>query len=423
MVGVFLQSGTPPQAMRQQEPIMSRPIQPTAPLRLAPSKLPAVGTTIFSVMSALAAQHGAVNLGQGFPDFDCDPRLQQALAEAIAAGHNQYAPMAGLPALREALAAKQRALYGHICDAQTDITVTAGATQAIMAAVLALVTAGDEVIVFEPVYDSYIPSITLAGGHAVGIPLDHRHGFAPDWDRVRAAITPRTRLIMLNFPHNPTGRCLRAEDLRALESIVADTGVLLISDEVYEHIVFDGQPHCSVGSSPLLARHAVVISSFGKTFHTTGWKIGYAIAPAALTTEIRKVHQFMVFAVNTPGQHAVAAYLADSTPYRGLPAFYQAKRDLFRDGLADSPFRLQPCEGTYFVLADYSALSDEPDDVFARRLAIEARVAAIPIGVFYERNPAPNDLRVVRLCFAKRDDTLHEGLRRLRDFAARCVNR
>lgn len=393
-------------------PATSRP-------RLAPTKLPAVGTTIFSVMSALAAQHDAVNLGQGFPDFDCDARLQQALTAAMAAGHNQYAPMAGVMALREALAAKQHALYGQACDPQTDITITAGATQAIMAAVLALVGAGDEVIVFEPVYDSYIPAITLAGGHAVGIPLDHRQGFAPDWDRVRAAITPRTRMIMLNFPHNPTGRCLRADDIQALESIVADTGVLLISDEVYEHIVFDGQPHCSIGSSALLAQHAVVISSFGKTLHTTGWKIGYAIAPTALTTEIRKVHQFMVFAVNTPGQHAIAAYLADPAPYLGLSAFYQAKRDLFSAGLAGSPFQLLPCEGTYFVLADYRALSNESDEVFARRLATQARVAAIPVSVFYECSQPPSDLRVVRLCFAKRDDTLREGLRRLTTYAAR----
>lgn len=391
---------------------------PAVGLRIAPSKLPAVGTTIFAVMSALAAEHRAVNLGQGFPDFDCDPRLQRALADAIAGGHNQYAPMAGVPALREALAAKHRALYAHACDPHREITVTAGATQAIMATVLALVAPGDEVIVFEPVYDSYVPSITLAGGRAVGIALDHQHGFAPDWDRVRAAITPRTRLIMLNFPHNPTGRCLRADDIRALESIVADTGVLLISDEVYEHIVFDGEPHRSIGSSALLAQHAVVISSFGKTFHTTGWKIGYAIAPAALTTEIRKVHQFMVFAVNTPGQHAIAAHLSDPAHYLGLPAFYQAKRDLFCEGLADSPFRLRPCEGTYFVLTDYSALADEPDDVFARRLVTEARVAAIPISVFYECTPRPHDLRVVRLCFAKREDTLHEGLQRLRAFAA-----
>jgi methionine aminotransferase len=392
---------------------MNDPVAPLRPLRLGASKLPAVGTTIFSVMSALAAKHGAVNLGQGFPDFDCDPRLQQLFTQAMAAGHNQYAPMPGAPALRQALAAKHARLYGHAYDADSEITVTAGATQAIMASVLALVRTGDEVIVLEPVYDSYVPSITLAGGTAIGVPLDAPRGYAPDWERIRAAITPRTRLLMLNFPHNPTGRCLRDEDLRALERIVEDTGVLLLSDEVYEHIVFDGHPHRSLASSPLLAAHTVVISSVGKTFHATGWKIGYALAPAALTAEIRKVHQFMTFAVNTPGQHAIAAYLADPAPYETLPAFYQAKRDLFCAGLARSRFKLLPCEGTYFVLADYGGIADEPDTQFAQRLITEAGVAAIPISVFYERNAAPAGMRVVRFCFAKRDDTLRSAVERL----------
>ena len=398
---------------------MNDSVPPLAPQRLGPSRLPAVGTTIFSVMSALAARHGAVNLGQGFPDFDCDPRLQQLLTQAMAAGHNQYAPMPGVPALRHALAAKHAQASGHRYDADAEITVTAGATQAIMATVLALVAPGDEVVVLEPVYDSYIPSITLAGGVAVGVPLDAARDFAPDWDRVRAAITPRTRLVMLNFPHNPTGRCLAAADIAALERIVADTGVLLLSDEVYEHIVFDGQPHRSLAGSPLLAQHAVVISSAGKTFHTTGWKIGYALAPARLTAEIRKVHQFMTFAVNTPAQHAIAAYLADPLPYETLPAFYQAKRDLFCAGLADTPFRLRPCPGTYFVLADYSALSAASDEAFAQQLVVEAGVAAIPVGVFYERSPRPADQRIVRFCFAKRDATLHAAVERLRAFAAR----
>ena len=392
---------------------MNHPSAARGELRLGPSKLPAVGTTIFSVMSALAIEHDAVNLGQGFPDFDCDPRLQHLFTQAMAAGHNQYAPMPGVPALRQVLAVKHARLYGHAYDPDTEITVTAGATQAIMAAVLALVRTGDEVIVLEPVYDSYIPSITLAGGKAIGIPLDHARAYAPDWDRVRAAITPRTRLLMLNFPHNPTGRCLSDDDLRALERIVAATGVLLLSDEVYEHIVFDGQPYRSLATSPLLAAHTVVISSVGKTFHTTGWKIGYALAPAALTAEIRKVHQFMTFAVNTPGQHAVAAYLRDAAPYESLPAFYQAKRDLFCAGLARTRFKLLPCQGTYFVLADYGAIADEPDAEFAQRLIREAGVASIPVSVFYERSDRPADRRVVRFCFAKRDETLRTALQRL----------
>jgi methionine aminotransferase len=375
------------------------------------SRLPRVGTTIFTVMSQLAQKHAAVNLGQGFPDFNCDERLQQCLADAVRAGHNQYAPMAGVPALRTALAEKNAALYGHRYDADSEITVTAGATQAIMASVLALVHPGDEVVVLEPTYDSYVPSIELAGGRPVRVPLDAALGYAPDWERVRAAIGPKTRLVMLNFPHNPTGRVLRADDLAALEHIVAETGVWLLSDEVYEHIVFDGVAHQSLMRSPALAARTVVISSFGKTFHTTGWKVGYACAPAALTAEIRKVHQFMVFAVNTPAQHAFAAYLRDPQPYLGLPAFYQAKRDLFVDGLRGTPFRVLPCEGTYFVLADYSALSDEPEPEFAKTMITRYGVAVIPVSVFYD---TPVDRRVVRFCFAKTDATLHEALRRIR---------
>jgi methionine aminotransferase len=378
--------------------------------RLAPSKLPRVGTTIFTVMSQLAVTHRAINLGQGFPDFNCDPRLQEKLAEAVRAGHNQYAPMTGVAALREAIINKNEALYGHRHDMETEITVTAGATQAIMTAVLALVQPGDEVIVLEPVYDSYVPSIMLAGGVPVRVPLDHARGYAPDWERVRRAVTPRTRLLMINFPHNPTGRTLRDDDLAALERIVAETGVLLLSDEVYEHIVFDGEPHRSVLRSPLLASNAVVISSFGKTFHTTGWKVGYACAPAALTAEIRKVHQFNVFAVNTPAQHAFADYLRDPAPYMTLPAFYQAKRDRFVNGLKSTPFRMLPCEGTYFVLADYSAISDAPEEEFAKTMITEYGVAVIPVSVFYE---TPQDHRVVRFCFAKKDETLAAALERL----------
>jgi methionine aminotransferase len=374
------------------------------------SKLPRVGTTIFTVMSQLATTHRAINLGQGFPDFNCDPLLQQKLADAVRAGHNQYAPMAGVAALREAIARKNEALYGHRHDPDSEITVTAGATQAIMTAVLALVHPGDEVIVLEPVYDSYVPAIELAGGTPVFVPLDHAHGYAPNWDRVRQAISPKTRLLMINFPHNPTGRVLRDDDLAALERIVAETGVLLLSDEVYEHIVFDGVPHRSVMRSPLLASGAVVISSFGKTFHTTGWKVGYACAPAWLTAEFRKVHQFNVFAVNTPAQYAFAVYLEDPAPYLGLPAFYQAKRDLFVDGLKATPFRLLPCEGTYFVLADYSAISDLPEVEFAQKMITDFGVAVIPVSVFYE---TPQDHRVVRFCFAKKEETLVAALERL----------
>ena len=380
-----------------------RPIQ-------TPSKLPRVGTTIFTVMSQLAAKHGAVNLGQGFPDFDCDPRLQQRLTDAMQAGHNQYAPMTGVSGLREAIASKNHTLYGHRHDPEAEITITAGATQALMATILALLPAGDEAIVLEPAYDSYAPAIELAGGRPVFVPLDHAQGYVPDWDAVRAAVTNKTRLILLNFPHNPTGRTLRDADIRTLERIVDQTGVLIVSDEVYEHVVFDGMRHCSVMRSPTLAAHSVVISSFGKTFHTTGWKVGYACAPAALSAEIRKVHQFMVFAVNTPAQYALAAHLADARPYLDLSAFYQAKRDLFVSGLARTPFRALACEGTYFVLADYSQISDLPEAEFAKKLIADHGVASIPASVFYD---VPVDHQVVRFCFAKKDSTLQQALARL----------
>ena len=306
------------------------------------SRLPEVGTTIFTVMSQLAIDRGAVNLGQGFPDFDCDPRLQALVTEAMRAGNNQYAPMAGVPALRQAIAEKTARLYKHAYDPDAEVTVTAGATQALMTAILAVVHPGDEVIVLEPAYDSYVPAIRLAGGVPVAVQL--RAGdYAVPWDTVRAAVTPKTRLLIVNSPHNPSGAVFSPADLDALEALVRDFDILLLSDEVYEHIVFDGAPHQSLARRPALAERAFVVSSFGKTFHATGWKIGYCCAPRALTAEFRKVHQFMVFAVSSPMQQALAAWLQDPAPYETLPAFYQAKRDRFRAGLATSAFRLLPC--------------------------------------------------------------------------------
>jgi len=373
------------------------------------SKLPEVGTTIFTVMSQLAVQHGAVNLGQGFPDFDCDPRLQALVSKAMRAGHNQYALMPGVTALREAIAEKTQRLYGHQYHPEREITVTAGATQAIMAAILACVHPGDEVIALEPCYDSYIPGVRLAGGVPVLVQLDPGD-YAVPWDKVRAAMTPRTRLILLNSPHNPSGAVFSAADLDMLESIVKGTGVLLLADEVYEHIIFDGLAHQSLSRRPVLAERAFVISSFGKTFHATGWKIGYCCAPRELTEELRKVHQFMVFAVSSAIQHGIASYLADPTPYETLSAFYQAKRDHFRAGLAASRFKMLPCAGTFFQVVDYSGISDETEEQFARRLTVDHGVAAIPLSAFYTR---PLDRKVVRFCFAKREETLDLALTRL----------
>ena len=374
-----------------------------------PSRLPDVGTTIFTVMSALAAEKGAVNLGQGFPDFDCDARIVDAVAQAMRNGHNQYPPMAGMPALREAVSEKIANLYGRRYDANTEITVTAGATQALLTAILCAVHPGDEVIVVEPTYDSYLPSIELAGGKPVFVTLE-----APDYaipfDRLAAAITPKTRLILINTPHNPTGTVWRAEDMRKLEEIVRGTNVLILSDEVYEHMVYDGQPHESVARYPELAARSFIVSSFGKTFHVTGWKIGYVAAPAPLTAEFRKVHQFNVFTVNTPMQVGLAHYLSDPRPYLDLPAFYQKKRDFFRAGLANSRFKLLPCEGTYFQCVDYSAISDLPEAEFSKWLTAEIGVAAIPVSAFYHE---AHESGVVRFCFAKQESTLATALERL----------
>lgn len=382
----------------------------TSKLRLGASRLPHTSTTVFTVMSQLAAQHSAINLGQGFPDFNCDERLRQLLTEAVAQGHNQYAPMAGVPALRQAIAQQQAQLYGKSWDVEHEVTITAGATEGLMAAILALVHPGDEVIVLEPAYDSYAAAITLAGAHPVFVPLDAAQGFAPDWERIRAAVTAHTRMLILNFPHNPTGRCLRETDLRELEALVADTGILVLSDEVYEHIVFDGRVHQSLARSPLLDAHGIVVSSFGKTFHTTGWKVGFVCASAALSAEIRKVHQYLVFAVNTPAQHALAGFMVNPKPWQTLAAFYQKKRDFFIQGLRSSRLKVLPCEGTYFVVVDYSALSDDAEATFALHLVKDVGVAAIPMSAFYA---SPKEQRLLRLCFAKKDETLKAGLERL----------
>jgi len=373
-----------------------------------PSRLPRVGTTIFTVMSALAAQTGAVNLGQGFPDFDCDPRLVDAVTEAMRAGHNQYPPMAGVPSLRAAIAQKIERLYRASYDRDHEITVTAGATQAILTAVLAIVRPGDEVIVIEPLYDSYVPNIELAGGVVVGVPMTE--DFRIPWDEVRAAVGPRTRAILVNSPHNPSGTILRDADLRELEAIAVEADLFVISDEVYEHMVFDGEPHRSASSYPALAARSFVISSFGKTFHVTGWKVAYCAAPAPLTHEFRKIHQFMVFTVNTPMQHGLARFMEDPAPYLGLPAFYQCKRDIFREGLASTRFRLLRCEGTYFQMADYSAISDAPEAEFAKWLTTEIGVTAIPLSAFFQH---PVERGIVRFCFAKKDETLRLALERL----------
>ena len=375
------------------------------------SRLPRVGTTIFTVMSALAAEKGAVNLGQGFPDFECDPALPDAVTAAMKSGFNQYPPMAGVPALRAAIAAKIAKLYGHAYDPNSEITITAGATQAILTSVLCCVHPGDEVIVIEPVYDSYVPAIELAGGKPVFVPMTlTANGYAVPWDKVGSAITPKTRLIMVNSPHNPTGSILRPADLTALAALVRGTQILILSDEVYEHMVYDGQQHESVCRHPELAARAFVVSSFGKTYHVTGWKIGYVAAPASLSAEFRKVHQFNVFTVNTPVQHAVAAYMADPRPYLELPAFYQKKRDLFRDGLKGSRFRMLPADGTYFQCVDYSGISDLPEAEFASWLTSEIGVAAIPVSAFHD---TPRESGVVRFCFAKKDETLRLALERL----------
>ncbi|WP_284214825.1 pyridoxal phosphate-dependent aminotransferase [Comamonas jiangduensis] len=384
---------------------MTTPVTPAFP-----SKLPNVGTTIFSVMSALANQHHAVNLGQGFPDFGCDPKLLDAVTAAMQAGHNQYPPMPGMPQLREAVAAKIAALHGTHYDPHTEITITAGATQAILTAILATVHAGDEVIVLDPCYDSYAPNIELAGGVIVRVPLTPG-SFRPDFAKIAAAITPQTRLMIVNTPHNPSATIWTADEMRQLEALLAPTNVLLISDEVYEHMVFDGAQHESAARFPGLAARAFIVSSFGKTYHVTGWKVGTVAAPAALMSEFRKVHQFNVFTVNTPMQVGLAAYMQDPAPYLELPAFYQRKRDLFAEGLQQTRLKLLPTTGTYFQCVDISEVTDLNEADFCQWMVQELGVAAIPLSAFYGDGFAQ---KVVRFCFAKQDATLLAALERLR---------
>lgn len=377
---------------------------------LFPSRLPQVGTTIFSVMSTLAAEVGAVNLGQGFPDFDCDPALPRHVSDAMREGLNQYPPMAGAAPLRRAVAAKIEALYGARYDPDAEITITAGATQAILTAVLCCVGPGDEVVVLEPCYDSYAPSIELAGGTVMRVPLVPG-SFRPDLDRIAAVAGPRTRLVMINSPHNPSATVWTPAELRQLADVLRPTSALLLSDEVYEHMVFDGVPHASVAALPELAARAFVVSSFGKTYHVTGWKVGYVAAPAALTAEFRKVHQFNVFTVNTPMQHALARHMADPKPYLELPDFYQRKRDLFAAGLRGTRLKPLHTQGSYFQLVDYRAVSDLPEAEFCQWLTREVGVAAIPLSAFYAGG---FEQRLARLCFAKRDETLQAAIERLR---------
>lgn len=376
------------------------------------TKLPKVGTTIFTVMSQLAAEHGAVNLGQGFPDFAVPQRLVDELDAAMRAGHNQYAPMTGVAPLRQAIAEKVLRCYGRPVDPDTEITVTSGATEALFNAIHAVVRPGEEVIVLDPAYDSYEPAIDLAGARAVHVPLDPRT-FAVDWDRVRAAVTPKTRLLIVNSPHNPSGAMFDEADIRALAALLEGTGIYLISDEVYEHIVFDGRRHESILRYPDLAAHAFVVSSFGKTYHCTGWKIGYAIAPQALSAEFRKVHQYNVFCTFAPAQHAFAAMIRQEPEhYEQLGAFYQDKRDRFREQLLGTKFKPLPVPGGYFQLVDYSAVSDLPDAEFVKWLTVEHGVTAIPLSPFYETPPAGQ--RLARLCFAKNEATLDAAIARLK---------
>ncbi|MBP6020541.1 MAG: methionine aminotransferase [Burkholderiaceae bacterium] len=382
------------------------------------SKLPDVGTTIFTVMSQLCVDHKAINLGQGFPDFHPASTLVDYVTQAMKDGYNQYPPMTGIPALRMAIANKVEQLYGKIYDQNSEITVTSGASEALMASILAFVHTGDEVIIIEPFYDLYIPAIKLAGGIPVIVsmqaPTESNPRYQIDWDRVSAAVTDKTRMLILNFPHNPTGINLDESDLDQLEALVNKTNIILLSDEVYEHIVFDGKQHQSLARRESLAANAIVVSSFGKTYHTTGWKVGYCCAPAALSTEIRKVHQFMVFTVPSPLQVALANYMADPAPYLNLSEFYKPKRDRLFQGLKNTRFVPLHSEGTFFLLASYEKISDLPESEFAHWLTTTHGVGGIPVSAFYDdAAEASSNHALIRFCFAKQDHTLDAALEKL----------
>jgi len=369
------------------------------------SKLPKTGFSVFAVMSNMANEYNAINLSQGFPDFECSPKLIELVSKYMRKGYNQYAPMAGVMKLREAIAEKTEALYTASYNCETEITVTAGATQGIFTAISAFVKDEDEVVVFEPAYDSYVPAIKLNGGVPVCVPLK-LPDYHIDWDEVRKLLNQRTKMIIINTPHNPTGSILTANDMLQLEKITKNTGIIILSDEVYEHIIFDGFEHQSVCRYPALAERSLVLCSFGKTFHTTGWKTGYCLAPENLMKEFRKVHQFIVFCSNTPVQHAIADFLKDKSGYEGLGQFYQQKRDHFVNLIKDSRFKIIPALGTYFQLLDYSEITKEPEMDFAQRLIKEKGIGSVPISSFYNK---PVDNNILRFCFAKKEETLKKA--------------
>jgi methionine aminotransferase len=377
------------------------------------SKLPQVGTTIFTTMSALAAEVGAINLSQGFPDYDCSPELIELVNKAMKDGHNQYAPMAGVKALRDEIARKTKKLYNADYDPDTEITVTAGGTQAIFTIITAVINPNDEVIVFEPAFDCYAPAIKLAGGIVKSLELEPANNYRIDWAMVKKLINNRTKLIILNSPHNPTATILHKEDIDALSAIVKHQDILILSDEVYEHLIYDGEVHHSMARYPELQQRSFIVASFGKLLHATGWKIGYCLAPAYLMHEFKKVHQYLVFSVNSAMQHGIAEYLKDENIYLNLPSFFQQKRDYFRKGLAETKFELLPSYGSYFQSVKYGHLTLESDTDFALRLTREAGVACIPTSAFYTLG---TDHRVLRFCFAKRQETLDDAVNRLLDF-------